>query len=585
MRQHAIRRTWVLTGIFTGVFTASIMIGAALCACAATPAPPPPAAPQSGSPAANTAAPGATEAAFDLNEIRVDGSTVLPQEQVEQIIYPYLGPGKTVQDVQAARKALQDAYTQAGFVTVSVASPRWVDRAGGIIGMRVIERRVERLRVRGANYFVPDAVRAGAPSVAPGVVPNIRQITADLVGLNQLPDRTVQPSLKPGRAPDTVDVDLNVDDKLPLHGTLEANNRYNADTHAERLTASLTYDNFFQRGDSGTVSYTVAPEDVRDAEIESASYLFHIPDSRMSLLFTYLHSNSDVIALGTTDVAGRGTTAGFRLLIPLGTTTGGGNSFTHSVSVGWDYKKFYELDRFGGQVCTNTDGLVAPDGTPGVNCQFVVSSATNAPVTYYPLNAAYAANWTGPKSTTDVNVSVELGLGAIGGSDAQFDNKRYAAPPGFSILRAGVTREQNLPHDLQLWGSLQGQMTNDPLVSSEQFGLGGVDSVRGYLEAETLGDYGFTLQTEFRGPDLHKYVRGLVTSWRFHLFADTGVINLRDPTVGQRSTNGLSSVGVGTRVNLWGYLNGAVQDAQTLNNGPDTKAGTNRVLFRVFGEF
>jgi hypothetical protein len=32
-------------------------------------------------------------------------------------------------------------------------------------------------------------------------------------------------------------------------------------------------------------------------------------------------------------------------------------------------------------------------------------------------------------------------------------------------------------------------------------------------------------------------------------------------------------------------LNGALQDAQTLNRGPDTKAGTNRVLFRVFGEF
>ena len=526
-----------------------------------------------------------SSASFDLNEIRVDGSTVLPQEQVEEVIYPYLGPGKTVQDVSAARKALQDAYTQAGFVTVSVAAPRWVDRASGIIGLHVVERRVERLRVVGAKYFVPDAVRAGAPSVAPGTVPNIKQITADLVGLNQLPDRTVQPSLKPGRRPDTVDVDLDVADKLPLHGTLEANNRYNADTHAERLTASLTYDNFFQRGDSGTVSYTVAPEDVRDAEIESASYLFHIPDSRMSLLFTYLHSNSDVIALGTTDVAGRGTTAGFRLLIPLGTNAAGAYSFTHSFSVGWDYKKFYELDRFGGQVCTDTGGRTAPGGTPGTDCHFVVSSQTTAPVTYYPLNAAYAANWTGPKSTTDVNVSAELGVGAIGGSADQFDNKRYAAPPGFAILRAGVTREQDLPYDLQLWGSVQGQMTNDPLVSSEQFGLGGVDSVRGYLEAETLGDYGVTLQSEFRGPDLHKYVRGPVRSWRFHLFADTGVINLRDATLGQRSSNGLSSVGVGTRVNLWGYLNGAVQDAQTLNNGPDTKAGTNRVLFRVFGEF
>jgi hemolysin activation/secretion protein len=520
---------------------------------------------------------------FDLNEIRVDGSTVLPQEQVEEAVYPYLGPGKTAQDVEQARKSLQDAYTKAGFVTVSVAQARWLDRAGGVIGMRVIERRVERLRVTHARYFVPDAVRAGAPSVAPGTVPNIKQITADLVGLNQLPDRTVQPSLKPGRLPDTVDVDLDVSDKFPLHGTLEANNRYNADTHAERLTASLTYDNFFQRGDSGTVSYTVAPEDVRDAEIESASYLFHIPDSRLSLLMTYLHSNSNVIALGTTDVAGRGTTAGFRVLIPLGSTTGGGSTFTHSFSVGWDYKKFYELDQFG-QIA-GTNGFKCVGGSLTSECHFVPTSVSAAPVTYYPLNAAYAANWTGPKSTTDVNISAELGIGAIGDNAYTFDNKRYQAPPGFSLLRAGVTREQDLPADVQLWGSLQGQISNDPLVSSEQFGLGGVDSVRGYLEAEALGDYGLTLQSELRSPDIHKYVRGPVRNWRFHLFADTGVVNLREATPGQRTTNGLSSVGVGTRVNLWGYLNGAVQDAQTLNNGPDTKAGTNRVLFRVFGEF
>jgi hypothetical protein len=63
------------------------------------------------------------------------------------------------------------------------------------------------------------------------------------------------------------------------------------------------------------------------------------------------------------------------------------------------------------------------------------------------------------------------------------------------------------------------------------------------------------------------------------------VVAIRDVTAGQRSSSGLSSVGVGTRVNLWGYLNGAVQDAQVLNNGPDTRAGTNRVLFRVYGEF
>ena len=115
--------------------------------------------------------------------------------------------------------------------------------------------------------------------------------------------------------------------------------------------------------------------------------------------------------------------------------------------------------------------------------------------------------------------------------------------------------------------------------------------MRGYLEAETLGDYGAYLQTELRSPSIAKYVGrpgAPVAPGVSTLFADDGVVNLTQASaVGQRerSTYGLNSVGVGTRVNLWGYLNGAVQDAQTLNRGPNTKAGTNRVLFRVYGEF
>src|SRR5271156_5408012 len=62
----------------------------------------------------------AAEASFDLNEIRVDGSSVLPPEQVEEVVYPFLGPGMTAKDVEAARAALQDAYKDAGYVTVSV---------------------------------------------------------------------------------------------------------------------------------------------------------------------------------------------------------------------------------------------------------------------------------------------------------------------------------------------------------------------------------------------------------------------------------------------------------------------------------
>jgi hemolysin activation/secretion protein len=502
---------------------------------------------------------------FDLNEITVEGATKLPQEQVEQIVYPFLGPDKTTADIGAARAALEAAYQKAGYITVSVVIPQQrISESHGIVMLRVIERPVGRLRVVGARYFVPDAVRAGAPSVAPGTVPRLKDVTYDLVGLNQLPDRTVQPALKPGRAPDTVDVDLDVTDKLPLHGSVELNNRYNADTTKLRLDSSLSYNNFFQRGDSGTIAYAVAPEDVRNAEITSASYLFHVPDSRVSLLLSYLHSNSNVTALGTTDVAGKGTSAGFRVLIPLGSSA----SFSHSFSIGWDYKRYFELDTF-----TTTHQI------------------TSAPVTYFPLNAAYAAHWTSYNeknhtgSSTDINLSTELGVDHLGSDVAEFDNKRYAAVPGFSLVRANITREQDLPYDIQLWGSVSGQASNDALVSSEQFALGGADSVRGYLEAETLGDYGIVAQTELRSPSVAKYIKGPFHSWRFHLFGDTGVIGQHNALPETRTSNGLSSVGVGTRVNLWGYLNGSVQDAETLNNGPNTKAGANRVLFRVYGEF
>lgn len=513
---------------------------------------------------------------FDISEIRVDGNTVLPPEQVEEIVYPYLGPARTVQDIVAARKALEEAYTKAGWVTVTVGAPRWADRAAGVVSLAVTERHVGRLRVTHARYFVPSAVRDAAPSVKPGKVPNINDLKRDLLGLNALPDRTVSPSLKPGRRPDTVDIDLDVDDKFPLHATAELNNRYNAFTRSLRVTGSLTYNNFFQRGDSATLTYNAAPADVSNSEITSASYLFHVPSTRLSVLFSYLHSNSNIIALGTTDVAGRGTTAGFRLIVPIGTTTdAAGDTFQHSFSVGWDYKKFYELNTFYSQPIT------AGALPPGVS----VTGSQSAPVTFYPITGTYAASWITPKSETDLTIGAEVNINHLGSNGANFDTKRFSAPPGFSLLRAGIVHQRDLPFGTQFYASVQGQLSNDPLVSSEQFSIGGADTVRGYLEADALGDYGFVVQTELRSPNVGRWVKGPVDSWRFHVFADGGVVGLQKPLLGQRSGNGLESVGVGTRVNLWGYLNGSVQTAQTLNNSPNTKAGTNRVLFRVYGEF
>jgi len=162
-----------------------------------------------GAPTASAAAPEAATPAtrhFDIEEYRVEGNTLLPPAEIEAAVYDYLGPGRTAEDVEHARAALEKLYQSKGYATVSATVP--VQRvANGVVVLTVSERRVGRLRVTGSRYFLLSAVRAGAPSLAEGQVPNLNDVKRDILALNQWPDRSVTPVLRPGRAPDTVDVD------------------------------------------------------------------------------------------------------------------------------------------------------------------------------------------------------------------------------------------------------------------------------------------------------------------------------------------------------------------------------------------
>src|SRR4051812_27667916 len=177
-----------------------------------------------------------------IREIRVIGSKEFPGVQVEDAVYPFLGPGRTLEDVEAARAALEEAYRKRGYQAASVEVPEQ-HGVRGIVFLKVNEGRVGQLRVKGSRYFLPSAIKARAQSLAEGRAVNFNDVTRDIVTLNQLPDRRVTPSLQPGIEPGTVDVDLNVVDKLPLHGSLELNNRYSPDTTELRLNGSLSYNN------------------------------------------------------------------------------------------------------------------------------------------------------------------------------------------------------------------------------------------------------------------------------------------------------------------------------------------------------
>jgi hypothetical protein len=55
------------------------------------------------------------EGTIFITEYRVAGVRKLPRLAVEEAVYPYLGPGRTRDDIEAARAALEAAYQTNGF--------------------------------------------------------------------------------------------------------------------------------------------------------------------------------------------------------------------------------------------------------------------------------------------------------------------------------------------------------------------------------------------------------------------------------------------------------------------------------------
>lgn len=527
------------------------------------------AAPDANPAAAAAPAPQQPAQRFDIDDFAVQGADKLPQIEIEEAIYPFLGPNKTAEDVEKARAALEKAYHDKGYQTVSVAvPPQNVNRK--VVVLKVTELKIGRLRVKNARYFDLDKVKERATSLKEGTVPNFNDVTKDIVALNQWPDRRVTPALRAGVAPGTVDVDLNVEDKPPIHGSLEVNNRQSPSTTATRLIGTVHYDNLWQLGHSFSFTYQVAPERRKDAEVYSASYLARTPIDWLNLLVYGVKSSSDVATVGGTNIVGPGEIVGGRFVITLP----GRDNFFQTLSVGVDYKHFDQ---------TVSIGL----------------SSFGSPVTYYPVVGSYGATFQNDKFTTQFNAAMTYNLRPFSSQWQDFDAKRYYASASFTHFNVDVSHTQELPEGFQLWGKVQAQVADGALVSSEQLSAGGLDTVRGYLESEVLGDDGVVGNLEIRSPDIGAMLQKQLkdetgkgaprfttfNEWRLFAFTDAARVRIQHPLPEQISQFDLWSYGVGSRFKVFNGINGVVALSVPMITQTYTRAGDPRFNFRVWGEF
>lgn len=491
-------------------------------------------------------------ARFDVWEYRVRGNTLLPAVDVEGIVYPWLGPGRSVDDVNQARAALEQAYREAGYPTVYVDLPEQ-DVAGGIVLLTVTEGRVGRFTVTGSRYFSNGWIRAQIPEAQPGRVPRVAEFQRQLALVNaRSQDRTLTPVLRPGKEPGTVDVELKVKDELPLHGSFEVNNRNSADTSETRASASLRYDNLWQQDDSFGIQYQVAPEKPSESTVWVGTYILRPEGSDKTFVFYGLHSDSDVATVGSIESIGKGKVFGTRALIPLPP----GDGLYQSLSLGADYKDF--------------------DQTVGFN--EAGQEDVQTPISYINWSLGWNASIPGEALSQNLNATVNFGVRGLGNYSQEFADKRYQATPDYIFLTAGYGLEAPAWLDTSVAWSVSGQLSGQPLIDNEQFTAGGADSVRGYYEAEVLGDYGLQTSLEWRTPVAGAgWMPGLDKLYGF-VFTDWATLGLHDPLPGQRSSFALGSAGLGLRLDALGFVT-ALDWARTLKEGPSTPSGDDRVLF------
>jgi hemolysin activation/secretion protein len=500
------------------------------------------------------------ESTFDLLELRVKGNTKLEDTVIERSVYPFLGPKMTIDTVISAQKALEDVYKNKGYQTVTVDIPEQ-DVENGVVYLQVIEGKVSRLRVTDSRYFSLGKIKSGVPEVAEGNVPNLPVMQKQLEELSsQSPDRKITPILRAGDTPGTLEVDLKVKDEMPLHGRIELNGRNTSSTSRLRLVTSLHYDNLWQRLHSASLTYQVSPENNQEVDVWAGTYAMPIPETDAKLAFYAVSSssNAQVASTGALSVIGIGEIYGLRFIKPLT----GLDNYSHSLTLGVDYKSFEE-----------NLNLIGAD------------NAISTPIDYIPFMAQYNSTLNGDHSQTSFNVGLNFAFRGMGNEPEEFENKRFNSRPNYAYLTAGANYVQDLPMDMEFAGRISGQVAESPLISNEQFSMGGMQSVRGYFETQALADDGFTGSLELKSPRLAPLSLDYIDKLHALVFVDGGYGTIKEALPGNKNSFALASTGLGIQFQVWKYFSGILDLGIPLLDLNSVQTGHPKLHFSIASEF
>ncbi len=166
---------------------------------------------------------------------------------------------------------------------------------------------------------------------------------------------------------------------------------------------------------------------------------------------------------------------------------------------------------------------------------------------------------------TYVFVEVSSGLDILGASGPSVEARsRYNADATFTKVYARASHYRDIGKYFGLYGWVAGQAADGPLLSSEEFSVGGPLVGRGYGYGEISGDHGIAGLVELRAgfaPD-----HDLINFAQAYLSYDAAMV-WNDTPYGQRTAD-LESAAIGLRLNVLDRLSAGLEFAKPLTLTP-----------------
>ena len=488
----------------------------------------------------------------------ITGIKTLQPKAFAEKMGPFMGKPATMATLNKISREVIEYYRREGFPVVNVVVPQQTVR-DGVIQFVVTEAKVGKVIVEGAKWFNPDKFKDEV-SLREGDKVDGDQLQEDVRWLNNNPFRSTDLAFQPGEAPGTTDVILEVNDRMPMRFFFTYDN-YGIDiTGKNRLSTGFNFGNLFNLDQQVNFQYTTTTQNIFNTmNAYSGSWIVPFPWRNYMTIYGAYSGSSAQISEGNT-LNGSSWQISARYNAPLPMIF----EYTHEIYGGFDFKQA-------------SNSLLIYNTSIGSGGGFGTYNV-------FQLTAGYSGNIPDPIGSTGFEVA---GFYSPGGLGSLNDTDTYHeivpnADPDYGYGKLSVKRGFILPLNFSLTGAFNGQITTSNLMPTEQFGLGGYNTVRGYDERVANGDNAWVFNVEFRTPpgSVAKLFdnQEIEDRLQFLGFWDYGFVGFSNPSPGQQSTY-LMGVGPGLRYNIdrfvsvqldWGF--------QLMQTPPGSKVGNRAEL-------